>query len=69
MIDRDTFFKAKGLFHLAQEHVTKANEYELALSKLLGYEDSYMGHISDNMWEKGKTLEDGLERESIEVEK
>lgn len=65
-IDRDTYLKAKGLFHLAQEHLNKASEYEKALSELFGYGSDYAGHISDALSEN-QPLEPALEKEGIKV--
>jgi hypothetical protein len=68
-IDRDTYLKAQGLFHLSQRHYQKAAEFEKSLSQLLGYEDVYCGCISDELMDADHgTLDSGLKREKIEVE-
>lgn len=65
-IDHDTYLKAKGLFHLAHEHYGKAQEFEEALGKLLGFDDSYLGFLSDAVGGE-HTFEEALEKEKITV--
>lgn len=65
-ISHDDYLKAKGLFHLAQEHYRKGHEFEAALATLLGYDETYMGRISDAVIE-GESLEFSLKKEKISV--
>lgn len=65
-IDRDTYLKAKGLFHLAHEHYAKSQVFEEALGKVLGFDDPYLGFVSDAL--SGEhTFEEALEKEKITV--
>ena len=62
------FLICLGLFTLAQQHYKKSREFEVALSKALGYDDSYMGHISDAILDELE-LEEALQKEGILLEK
>lgn len=66
-ISYDEYLRAQGLFHLANEHYKKGQEFEAALSELLGYDEVYCGHISDQLFDGGGSLDKGLKGEKIEV--
>lgn len=52
-ITKDEFLKAFALFSMAAEHYTKAREFETALADMLGYDDTYLGCISDECIDGG----------------
>lgn len=67
-LSKETYYFAKGLYKLAQEKTKETEQIEERLAKLLGYTDSYMGHISDGFYAE-YDFEDALEREDITFEK
>lgn len=66
-ICHNTYLKAQGLFHLANENYRRAAQFESALSKLLDNGDDYIGHISDQVFEEGGSLDRALKLEGIKV--
>ena len=66
-ISYNTYLKAKGLFHLAQESCQKLSDYESAIARLVGSEDdAYAGHISDHIYNDGN-IEGALIKEGIKI--
>lgn len=63
----NTYLKAQGLFHLVNENYRRAAQFEASLSELLGNDDDYMGHISDQAFEQGGSLDRALKLEGIKV--
>jgi len=65
-ITKDQRLKAFALFSMAADHYAKAREFEDALAELLGYEDSYLGHISDECIDGGN-FDSALKKEGFLV--
>jgi len=66
-ISHNTYLKAQGLFHLANESYIKGREYEAALSTLLGCEGDYVGCISDDLFDVGASIDRGLNIHKIKI--
>lgn len=66
-ISHTTYMQGLALFTVAHKHYQKAREMEIELCELLGYDDTYMGHISDEVGDGGN-FDGGLKREGITVE-
>lgn len=58
--------KAFALFTMANDHYAKAREFEAGIAEMLGYDDTYCGCISDEMYDGGN-FDRGLKAEGFEV--
>lgn len=61
------YLKALGLYTLVENCYSEGQKYELALAKFLGYDETYMGHISDSFFDS-RPFEDALKEEGVEIQ-
>lgn len=72
IITHDTYMKALALFTLANDHAVQSTQYADGLTSLLGYDERYAGHISDEIYSGGQrtsvaAFNKALEKEGIKV--
>ena len=65
-IAEQTHLQARGLFVLAHAYMKKAKAAEVALGELLRYDDSYLGCISDEIYEGGD-FDSGMKKEGFTI--
>lgn len=68
-ISRVMYLKAFALFTVANINFVKAKDFEDELCSLLGVKDDYLGHISDEIYEKKPNFDKALENEGYVVTK
>lgn len=69
-IDQDTKLRAFALFVMAQEKYRECKQFEEQLAKLLGFPDdeTYMGCLSDEIYETNGSFDRGLKKEGFSIE-
>jgi len=65
-ISQQKYLQSLALFTMAHNHYTRGKEYEAELGELLGYEDSYLNHISDEIFDGGD-LKKALAKEGFAI--
>lgn len=65
-LSQHKYLQALALFTMAHTHYTRGKEFETELGELLGYEDSYLYHISDEIFDGGD-LKKALAKEGFTI--
>ena len=69
-LGRSQFLTALALFTIARSHARKARVFEMELADFLGYEEQYMGILSDALYDDGdRSFESALKAEKFTVAK
>lgn len=66
-ISRETHLMALALFTMAQKNVAQTRAIEIQLSELLGYEDTWCGCLSDEIYDPNGRFDVGLKKDGFAV--
>ncbi len=59
---------ALALFTMAQKHYQQSRAFETQLSELLGYEDTWCGALSDEIYDPAGRFEVGMKKDGFVVQ-
>lgn len=68
-ISAERHLQARGLAALFTLHYRQARAAEEALSKLLGYKETYCGSLSDELYEPKPDFDEGMKLEGFYIAK